>query len=89
MEAVANVPSRAAIAHSITVPLRRCELQRPVTKEGTDALSPFCSQYQFGASGERRFSERLEDDYLDWSNVPVRPKALYADLAVLDQPWRH
>ena len=31
-EAVANVPSRAAIAHSITVPLRPYGLHRSITK---------------------------------------------------------
>jgi len=59
---VANVPSRAATAHSITVPLQRYELHRPVTKEGTDGalFFPIRSQCQFDKPVERHFAERLE-----------------------------
>lgn len=42
-EAVANVPSRAAIAHPITAPQRRYGLQRPATKEGTYGALFSCS----------------------------------------------
>jgi len=90
---VANVPSRAATAHSITVPLRRYGLHRPATKEGTDgALFPVRSQWQFDRASEGRFAdwlEKLEDDYLCCSNVPFEPKAPYTDFVVLHRAPRH
>lgn len=36
------MPSRAATAHSITVPLRRYDLHRPATKEGIDGALFSC-----------------------------------------------
>jgi hypothetical protein len=70
------VPSRAATAHSITVPLRRSTSYWSVTKEGSDAcFSPVRSQCQFAASGERRFAERLESC---WKTITSAAKSLSA-----------
>jgi hypothetical protein len=55
---VANVPARAATAHSITVPLRRYESHGLFTKEGTDgALFPV----RFDTSGERLLSDEKSE----------------------------
>ena len=40
-EAVANVPSLAATAHSITVPLRRYESHGPFAKVASDGAQSF------------------------------------------------
>jgi hypothetical protein len=72
---VANVPSRAATAHSITVPLRRYGLHRPVTKEWTDGalFFPIRSQCQFDTSGERQFAAgKSEAIYYSQMSRPAR-----------------
>lgn len=50
-------------------------------------LFPVRSQFQLETFGERQFAERLEDDYLCWSNVPIGPSAGYQDFVML-QPRR-
>jgi hypothetical protein len=49
-------------------------------------LFPVRSQFQLETFGERQFAERLEDDYLCWSNVPIGPSAGYQDFVMLQPP---
>lgn len=58
-EAVANVPSRAATAHSITVPLRR---YGPLPRKVQMArFFPVRSECQFDTFGKRRFADEKSE----------------------------